>query len=85
MYEKFYGICEKPFNVTPDPRFLYLGEHHREALAHLIYGVSEKKGLIVLTGEVGAGKTTLIHTLLERLDSSVKTALIFNLSSMSLN
>ena len=78
MYEKFYHFREKPFNVTPDPRFFYLGEHHEEALAHLTYGISERKGFIVITGEVGTGKTTLIHTLLERLNGSVKTALIFN-------
>jgi general secretion pathway protein A len=78
MYEKFYGLDEKPFNVTPDPRFLYLGERHQEALAHLIYGIYERKGFMVLTGEVGTGKTTLINTLLERMDKSVKTALIFN-------
>ena len=78
MYEKFYSLNEKPFNITPDPRFLYMGKYHQEALAHLIYGVSERKGFIVLTGEVGAGKTTLIRTLLERLDPSVKTAFIFN-------
>ena len=78
MYEKYYGLNEKPFSVTPDPRFLYLGEHFQEALAHLVYGISEKKGFVVITGEVGTGKTTLIHTLLERLDENVKTALIFN-------
>ncbi len=78
MYKKFYGLVEKPFNVTPDPRFIYLGKHHQEALAHLTYGIAERKGFIVITGEVGTGKTTLIHTLLERLDEGVKTALIFN-------
>lgn len=78
MYEKFYGLREKPFNVTPDPRFLYLGEHHQEALAHLLYGLQERKGFVVITGEVGTGKTTLIHTLLKKLDPNVKTALIFN-------
>ena len=78
MYEKFYNLNEKPFNVTPDPRFLYLGEHHQEALAHLIYGISERKGFIVITGEVGTGKTTLIHTLLEKLEKNIQTALIFN-------
>jgi general secretion pathway protein A len=78
MYEKFYGFTEKPFNITPDPHFLYLGEHHQEALAHLIYGINERKGFIVVTGEVGTGKTTLIHTLLGRLEANVKTALIFN-------
>ena len=78
MYEKFYGLNERPFNVTPDPRFLYVGEQHQEALAHLIYGIYERKGFMVLTGEVGTGKTTLINTLLERLNHSVKTAFIFN-------
>jgi general secretion pathway protein A len=78
MYEKFYGFTEKPFNITPDPHFLYLGEHHQEALAHLTYGIKERKGFIVITGEVGTGKTTLIHTLLARLEPNVKTALIFN-------
>jgi len=78
MYKGYYGLKEKPFNVSPDPDFLYLGKHHKEALANLIYGISERKGFIVITGEVGTGKTTLIHTLLERLGKTVKTALIFN-------
>ena len=78
MYEKFYHLTEKPFNATPDPRFLYLGEHHQEALAHLIYGIRERKGFVAITGEVGTGKTTLIRALLERLDPRVRTALIFN-------
>jgi len=80
MYESFYGLKENPFNVSPDPQFLYLGENHREALAQLLYGVKEKKGFIVITGEVGTGKTTLIHCLLSRLNgnSHTKTAFVFN-------
>jgi general secretion pathway protein A len=80
MYEQFYKLKQNPFNVTPDPHFLYLGEKHREALAHLVYGIREKKGFIVITGEVGTGKTTLIHCLLERFDGSngTKAAFLFN-------
>jgi general secretion pathway protein A len=80
MYEKFYGLREKPFNVTPDPRFLYLSPDHREALAHLQYGVQERKGFVAITGEVGTGKTTLVHALLSSLDSTTKTAFIFSTS-----
>jgi general secretion pathway protein A len=80
MYESFYGLNKNPFNVSPDPQFLYLGENHREALAQLLYGVREKKGFIVITGEVGTGKTTLIHCLLSRFNgnSQTKTAFVFN-------
>ena len=81
MYDSFYGLKENPFNVTPDSQFVYLGEHHREALAQLLYGIQEKKGFIVLTGEVGTGKTTLIHYLLDRLnhgDMRTQTAFLFN-------
>jgi type II secretory pathway predicted ATPase ExeA len=62
MYTEFYGLKEKPFNLTPSPRFLYLGETHKEALALLTYGVVERKGFILLTGEVGTGKTTMVHS-----------------------
>jgi general secretion pathway protein A len=80
MYESFYGLKVNPFNVTPNPEFIYLGEHHREALAQLLYGVREKKGFIVITGEVGTGKTTLVHYLLEKMDgnSHTRTAFLFN-------
>jgi general secretion pathway protein A len=78
MYIKFYGFREKPFEITPDPRFLYLSENHKEALAHLTYAVKEKKGFTVITGEVGTGKTTLIQALLSRLDGSTRTAYLFN-------
>lgn len=78
MYLSFYGLKEKPFNATPDPDFLYLTPGHREALAQLLYGVQMKKGFIVLTGEVGTGKTTLLHTLLQRLDGNASVAFIFN-------
>ncbi len=78
MYESFFGFKEKPFNITPDPRFLYLSEKHREALSQLVYGVKERKGFVVLSGGVGTGKTTLIRALLERLDSNCQVAYIFN-------
>ncbi len=80
MYESFYGLKENPFNVTPNPDYIYLGENHREALAQLLYGVRAKKGFIVITGEVGTGKTTLIHFLLEKLEGNnhTRTAFLFN-------
>jgi general secretion pathway protein A len=80
MYENFYGLKESPFNVTPNPEYIFLGENHKEALAQLLYGVREKKGFIVITGEVGTGKTTLIHYLLDKMDgnSQTKTAFLFN-------
>lgn len=78
MYVAFYDLNEKPFNPTPDPKFLYLTPGHREALAQLLYGVEEKKGFIVLTGQVGTGKTTLLRSLLQRLDGNTAVAFIFN-------
>lgn len=79
MYQSFYGFREMPFNITPDPRFLYLSPTHQEALQHLKYGVSEKKGFIVLVGEVGCGKTTLCRRFLNELDPArYDTALILN-------
>ena len=78
MYEKFYGFKEKPFEITPNPKFVYLSEIHQEALAYLQYAVREGKGFSVITGEAGTGKTTLVHMLLGRLDGSVRTSYIFN-------
>jgi general secretion pathway protein A len=78
MYRKFYGLKEKPFEITVDPRYFYLSETHKEALAHLVYAVQERKGFAVITGEVGTGKTTLVQTLLSRLDGNTRTAFIFN-------
>jgi general secretion pathway protein A len=78
MYLTFYGLNEKPFSTTPDPRFLYLSPRHREALAQLVYGVHENMGFLVLTGEVGTGKTTLVQTLLQRLDGHTAVAFLVN-------
>ncbi len=78
MYLDFYGLAEPPFNATPDPKFLYLTPGHREALAHLVYGVREGKGFVVLTGEVGTGKTTLLHTLLQKIGGGAPVAFIFD-------
>ena len=66
MYETQFGFRRAPFSLTPDPRFLYLSAHHREALAHLLYGVGEGGGFVQLTGEVGTGKTTLCRSVLEQ-------------------
>lgn len=78
MYLPFYGLAEKPFSITPDPRYLYLGGHHAEALAHLLYGVTEAGGFVQLTGEVGTGKTTMIRSLLARRPDNAEIALILN-------
>jgi general secretion pathway protein A len=79
VYYEHFGLHEKPFNMTPDPRFLFLSESHREALAHLVYGIDNRTGFIALTGEVGAGKTTVLRALLAQLDPErYRTALIFN-------
>ncbi|MBI3001734.1 MAG: AAA family ATPase, partial [Deltaproteobacteria bacterium] len=79
MYEEFYGLKEKPFNLTPDPRFFFLSENHRGAFEHLLYGIKEREGFILITGEVGAGKTTLCRALLNKIESqSTDSALILN-------
>lgn len=79
MYQSYYGLSEMPFNITPDPKFLYLSPTHQEALQHLLYGLQERKGFIVLVGEVGCGKTTLCRRLLNEIeDTSWDTALILN-------
>jgi general secretion pathway protein A len=78
MYREHYGLLRTPFEMTPDPAFLYLGETHREGLATLVYGVQSGKGFVMLTGEVGTGKTTLLHALLGQLDASTASAFLFN-------
>lgn len=78
MYLRFYGLDEKPFASTPDPRFLYFTSGHREALAHLTYAVQDNTGFLVLTGEVGTGKTSLLKALLKQLDGSTTVAFIVN-------
>ncbi len=78
MYLEYYGLVRSPFEMTPDPSFLYLGETHREGLATLVYGVRARKGFLMLSGEVGTGKTTLLHALLSQLDASTASAYIFN-------
>ncbi|OGV58815.1 MAG: ATPase [Lentisphaerae bacterium RIFOXYA12_FULL_48_11] len=78
MYLEFYNLREYPFNITPDPRFLYFARHHKEAYDHLMYGIQNRKGFIELTGEVGSGKTTLCRAVLANLGKDVETALILN-------
>ena len=78
MYLSFFGIAEKPFAITPDPRYLYLGRHHADALAHLVYGINDAGGFIQLTGEVGTGKTTTIRSLLARAPKTAEIALVIN-------
>jgi type II secretory pathway predicted ATPase ExeA len=78
MYNEFYDFDQKPFNVTPDPDFIYYSEQHKEALAHMLYGVEERRGFLLVTGRVGSGKTTLCRVLLEELGDDTNTALILN-------
>lgn len=79
MYTDFFGLNEKPFSITPDPRYLFMSERHGEALAHLVYGVTESGGFMQLTGEVGTGKTTLVRTLLlNRMPSNADVAVVLN-------
>ena len=78
MYLTFFGLNEKPFAITPDPRYLYLSERHAEALAHLLYGVNEAGGFVQLTGEVGTGKTTIVRSLLAQTPKNAEIALILN-------
>ena len=78
LYQTHFGLSEAPFNITPDPSFLYLSASHREGLAQLSYGIRARKGFVVLTGEVGTGKTTLIHALLNDLNGNCQTALLFS-------
>ena len=78
MYETYFALTQKPFSITSNPSFLFLSRRHREALAHLTYGIKERVGFIEITGEVGTGKTTLCRALLNLLDEKTKTAFIFN-------
>lgn len=78
MYKDFYGLREYPFNMTPDPQFFYQSRNHRVALDVLRFGIRERKGFLVITGEIGAGKTTVCRSLLRSLDSNTKTALLLN-------
>ncbi|MEM8929860.1 MAG: AAA family ATPase [Acidobacteriota bacterium] len=78
MYEDFYALRESPFDITPDPRFLFYSDRHREAYDHLYFGVTQRKGFVQLTGEVGAGKTTLCRAFLDTLPERFSTALVLN-------
>lgn len=78
MYLDFYNLKAQPFNITPDPRYLFFSRCHREAFEHIIFGVTQRKGFIQITGEVGAGKSTLCRAILDELDETYSTALILN-------
>ena len=78
MYEEYYGFKELPFNVTPDPRFLYRSASHRDALAYITYGIFQKKGFIAVTGEVGVGKTTVVNAFIDLFQPSLEVAFIFS-------
>src|SRR6056297_1358446 len=79
MYLNHYGLTEKPFSITPNPKFIYLSKNHKEVFAHLLYGIQDQAGFIVVTGEVGTGKTTVLRTLLGELeDDHYCIAFIFN-------
>jgi len=78
MYKEYFGLKEPPFSIAPDPHYLYMSEHHREALAHLLYGINSDNGFVLLTGEVGTGKTTVCRCLLEQLPENSNIAFILN-------
>src|SRR5262245_22121021 len=78
MYEAFFGFRDLPFRLTPDPDYLFLVANHQVALCHLLFGINEGSGVVVITGEIGAGKTTLIRTLVRNLDAQTTVAYIFN-------
>jgi general secretion pathway protein A len=78
VYLEYYGLKEPPFDITPNPRFLFFSAKHREAFNHLLYGIRERKGFVQLTGEVGAGKTTICRSMLDQLGENFETALILN-------
>jgi general secretion pathway protein A len=84
MYLSYFGLTENPFSLTPDPRFLFMSQRHREALAHLLFGMGDKGGFVLLTGEVGTGKTTLCRSLLEQVPEDVEVALVLNPKQNSL-
>ncbi len=83
MYETFFGLREQPFSLTPDPRFLWLSDTHREGLAALTYGITRRKGFLLLTGEVGTGKTTLLRAALGQIPPDTDTALVLNTIGLS--
>ena len=78
MYTRFFGLKQEPFSIAPDPRYLFMSERHREALAHLLYGVGGGGGFVLLTGEIGAGKTTVCRCFLEQIPKRCNVAYIFN-------
>ena len=78
MYNEYFGLTDRPFSIAPDPRYLYMSDQHREALAHLMYGVQQDGGFILLTGEVGTGKTTVCRCFLKQLDEAIDVAYIVN-------
>ena len=82
MYEEFFGLDEIPFSLTPDPRFLWPSETHQEGLAALYYGITRRKGFILLTGEVGTGKTTLLRTVLQNISADIEVALVLNTADL---
>src|ERR1700710_1638356 len=78
MYAPFFGLRQEPFSIAPDPRYLFMSDRHREALAHLLYGVGGGGGFVLLTGEIGAGKTTVCRCFLEQIPRRCNVAYIFN-------
>ena len=78
MYEEYFGLKEEPFSIAPDPHYLYMSRGHREALAHLLYGIERDGGFVLLTGEVGTGKTTVCRCLLDEIPETTDVAFILN-------